>query len=68
MTLYREWIHEKMVDNFRAVDHTPYFRRCGVLGRYTETSPLVVFTLIIGFGLIAGAIMRLRKVRRFLGH
>ena len=39
-----------------------------VLGRYTETSPLVVFALIIGFGLGAGAIMRLGGVRRFLGH
>ena len=39
-----------------------------ILGRYTETSPLIVFALIIGVGLGAGAIMRLGGVRRFLGH
>jgi len=39
-----------------------------VLGRYTDTSPLIVLALIVGFGFGAGAIMRLEGVRRFLGH
>ena len=38
-----------------------------VLGRYTETPPLIVILIILGFGFMAGAVMRLSKVRRFLG-
>ena len=37
------------------------------LGRYTDISTWIMVLFILGLGFGAGALMRLRKVRRFLG-
>ena len=38
------------------------------LGRYTDISTWIMVLFILGLGFGAGALMRLRKVRRFLGQ
>jgi len=38
------------------------------LGRYTDISTWLMVLFILGLGFGAGALMRLRKVRRFLGQ
>ena len=38
------------------------------LGRYTSISAWIMVVCILGLGFGAGALMRLRRVRRFLGQ
>jgi len=38
------------------------------LGRYTDISTWLMVLFILGLGFGAGAVIRLRGVRRFLGH
>ena len=61
----KKWL---LVSAFLTIPHILEDVGLFVLGRYTDTSPFLVGALIIGTGLIAGAIIRVHKVRRFLGH
>ena len=61
----KKWL---LVSAFLTIPHILEDVGLFVLGRYTDTSPFLVGALIIGTGLIAGAIVRVNKVRRFLGH
>ena len=38
------------------------------LGRYTDISTWFMVLFIVAIGLVVGAFIRLRQVRRFLGH
>ena len=61
----KKWL---LVSAFLTIPHILEDVGLFVLGRYTHTSPFIVGALIIGIGFLAGAIIRVHKVRRFLGH